>query len=113
MITYNDLHKELQDYKNAPSKYKPTKEVINTAKKALKLLEIHHFKVPSIMLSEMTGVGLFWKTKEHYMELSIDTTDVFTYFTESTGTLKGGDDVPLNKLIETINKYDFIKENKW
>ncbi len=76
---------------------KPDNEIISTVENFLTILKEKNISSPEIMLSGDGEIGLFWKNKKDYIEISFYTKDYLTFFHTLGSSFYGEDDILFSK----------------
>lgn len=101
-----NTYKDLKDNWDGYGALKPLEENIATSYKFLRILELNNIEAPNIMPSGEGEISLFWKNKEHYLELCFDIKDYFSFFYKSKDIIYGEDDLFVDSSIPSIiNEY--------
>ncbi|MBL0686560.1 MAG: hypothetical protein JJV95_03575 [Sulfurospirillum sp.] len=106
-VEYSKLHEELATYKELKNNWdgyngiRPIDEIIETAKSFLNILESKNIIHPNIMVSGEGEIGLFWKKKNHYIEIDFDLENHFSYFYKLDKEIYGEDDISFEEFSQT------------
>ena len=124
---YVSLYTELSSYRELQENWdgyggiKPDDEMISTTRKFLNILKENQIAEPKIMLTGSGEIGLFWKNKNHYIEVDFDKNKYLSFFYEIDGKLHGEDDIliddilpdKLNYVLHNLHRQNNIKQKEY
>lgn len=102
---YSQLIKKLTSYSKLKNNWdgyngvKPSKDIIQSVEKFLKILQEKYIIAPQIMVSGSGIIGLFWKNNEDYIEINFDLPNTYTFFYELNSEVYGEDDILVNQTL--------------